>query len=49
MVELRDPERYALLVARRARRRARRHALYEQLAEVHLPTPGAHRTRADDG
>jgi len=42
MVELRSPERYAMLVdaAREAVRQ--RHALYEQLAKIHLPPEKTH-------
>jgi pyruvate-ferredoxin/flavodoxin oxidoreductase len=42
MVELRSPERYAMLVdaAREAVRQRR--ALFEQLAQVHLPKESTH-------
>jgi pyruvate-ferredoxin/flavodoxin oxidoreductase len=39
MVELRDPERFERLVQAAERAVADRHALYEQLAQVRLPTP----------
>jgi len=39
MVELRDPERFERLVHAAERAVADRHALYEQLAQVRLPTP----------
>jgi pyruvate-ferredoxin/flavodoxin oxidoreductase len=43
MVELRDPERYAALVAAsRDAIAAQRRALYEQLAQVHLPKETTH-------
>jgi len=38
MVELADPERYERLVAAGEAAITRRHALYEQLARIHLPT-----------
>ncbi|MFN7148663.1 MAG: pyruvate:ferredoxin (flavodoxin) oxidoreductase [Microthrixaceae bacterium] len=37
MVELRDPERFEHLVHAAEQAVARRHALYEQLAQIHLP------------
>jgi pyruvate-ferredoxin/flavodoxin oxidoreductase len=38
MIQLRDPERYALLAAASREAVRRRRALYEQLAQVRLPT-----------
>ncbi len=40
MVELADPQRYERLVAAGENAIARRHALYQQLAGIHLPTQG---------
>jgi pyruvate-ferredoxin/flavodoxin oxidoreductase len=37
MVELKDPERYQRLLARAERDAASRHAIYEQLAALHVP------------
>ena len=42
MVELRSPERYAALVAASRDAIAQRRALYEQLAQVHLPKETTH-------
>jgi pyruvate-ferredoxin/flavodoxin oxidoreductase len=39
MVELRSPERYAMLVDAAREGVRQRHALYEQLAHIHLPKP----------
>ena len=42
MVELRSPERYAMLVAAARNASRQRRALYEQLAQVHLPQEKTH-------
>jgi pyruvate-ferredoxin/flavodoxin oxidoreductase len=42
MVELRDPERYARLVDASRDAVRQRRALYEQLAQIHLPKAKSH-------
>jgi pyruvate-ferredoxin/flavodoxin oxidoreductase len=42
MVELRSPERYAMLVNASREAVRQRRALYEQLAQVHLPLEKTH-------